>query len=213
MPTAAQRLHDRRTALGLPDTLTAADGTEVPVTGDLCTWIETVALGACAPWDVSLSTSAHSHRGPIRLRIGPPNAPAIRVWFDKRGRWTTTSSDRGRHLGGGYWNRSREAGQLPSATEFYRDDARREWYTHALALPEPPDWAIRHDASLTSQERARREKEAAQREQNLREHAVREATAALRARHAEEYAELLEQHYLMAALEHGRPMLDALVTV
>lgn len=206
MPTSAQRLTDRRRPLGLPATLASRLGEDVPVTGDLCAWLEGVAAHADAPWTIS-NAGAHltGYRDRLVLTIGPANAPAVTVVFDNRGRWTHTSTVRGRHFGGGSWRRGRTAGELQRAVEFYGDDARREWYRAALALPQPPDWALQQQARVDAQRRSDAARQAANYDESIRRQAESEAWAVLRERHAAEYEALVEERLLMVALERGRP--------
>lgn len=212
MPSNAQILAARREALSLPERTIGRTGTLVPVTGEMCSWIEILGVGLGVGWALT-RTPPMTVRPPeheVYLRLGPTAGARLYVAFDKHGQWRhVTGSRRWPGYLSERW-RSRSARAHLEAQNLV-PTVRHAWFPALSKAPSPPAWV----SEVLAQEQAEQEQarlaaiEAY--ESALRETARAQALAVLADRHPGEFADILEEQYLVAALEHGRPQTSPMV--
>ena len=210
MPNTTHDLAKRRHRLGLPDTV---PGTHVPVTDEVCAFIERIGEHTSATW--SFHPTRHPRHG-AELHLHPPGHPLVSgliVSFDQDGAWTSVK-DHVDAIHEHQWVRDNE----PDATErvlgYYGTHTRNAWYASAISrLPSPPQWARDIRAAKAAEWQAKAERaqaaKAAKLAEQRREYAISEATRALQAAHQDEFNDLVEQFAAMAALSGPQPALPA----
>lgn len=194
MPNAAQILAARRTALGLPQTVTGLADVEVRVTGEMCDYID---LAHDCRLQYRFDRTARRGSGIVTLSLLNQQYVVLRVEFNKHGRWISISTS----PSGGYWNRTNTSGEHASALDFYRTDMRKTVYKTLVTQPNPPQWALDlHQADLAREDVRRRGQETANRAR-IESEARQNAINALIERHPDEYADLLDLYRVELALQ------------